>query len=109
MAEVSDRLLDQKVTDEDVDKLASIMIQWESMRVGLGLSYAEQKEIEEIRRYGNQKREFLEVWRQKKSLGATYRVFIAAARGARMNALADKVTNMLALRERETAAEGILQ
>ena len=107
MATVSDRTLNQKVADGDVDNLASIMSQWENMRAALGLSYAEQKEIEEIRRYRNQKREFLEVWRLKEGRGATYSVFIAAARQVRMNALADKVMEMLALREREAPAGGI--
>ena len=106
MTAVSDENLDKKVTDRDVDKLATFIVKWEKLRGYLGLDYAKQKEIENAGDYGKQKMECVEEWRQKAGEKATYREFIKEAREAQLNDLADKVKTMLW--ERETPAEGTL-
>ena len=98
---------DKKVTDRDVNKLAEFMPEWEGMRVPLGLSRAKQREIREVKGYGEQKRECIEEWRELLGDKATYHAFIKAAREAGMNGLADKVVAML--QEHETPVEGKLQ
>ena len=103
MATGSDKNLDKKVTNHDVDKLATFIVKWEKLRGYLGLDYAKQKEIENAGDYGKQKMECVEEWRQKAGEKATYREFIKAAREAGLNDLADKVEAML--REPETPAE----
>ena len=100
MAIVSEESLDKTVTDEDVHNLASLMVNWEVLRIPLGLNRAKQKEIEDVRGYDKQKRECLEEWREKAGEKATYRVFIGAARSVQHNALADKVLAMLHEREK---------
>lgn len=93
MATVSS--LDAEVTDADVSELAKFMTQWEDMRTPLGLNRAKQREIESIRGYGKQKVELVEEWKEAAGKGATYGTFIKAARGAKLNGLADKVEAML--------------
>ena len=100
MATVSDKSLDQLVTDEDVKKLADLIATWEDLRVPLGLSRAQQREIESVGRYGKQKVEFVEEWREKAGKEATYRTFIKAARETSLNKLGDSVETILLERGR---------
>ena len=104
MAVVSDKSSDEKVTDDDVDKLAGFMTTWEKMLGPLGLDRAKEKEIEAVKGYAKQKKECVEEWREKAGDKATYRAFITAARKVELNRLADSVMSML--RERETSAVG---
>ena len=69
MATVSDMNLDKKVTDFDVDKLASFMVSLEDMAGPLGLDRAKKREIEHVQIYRAQKKECVEEWREKAGKG----------------------------------------
>ena len=101
MATVSDKSLDQLVTDDDVQKLADLIVSWEGLRAPFGLTRAQQREIESVGRYGKQKVEFVEEWREKAGNTATYGTFIKVAREQKQNKLADSVVTILRDREVE--------
>ena len=73
------------------------MTQWESLRPFLGLNTAKNEEIARSypANYGLQKQKCLEVWKEVKGGGATYRALISAAEDARDQQLADAIKSML--------------
>ena len=73
------------------------LTQWESLHPFLGLNRAQKKEIARSypANYGLQKQECLEVWKEVKGDGATYRALISAAEDAKDQELADTIRNML--------------
>lgn len=98
MATIPSELLDEEVKDEHIEEIArDYLTDWEKLRPYLGLSRAREKGI---RRsfpgdYGQQKREFLDVWKEEKGHEATFRAFIQAAEEMKHRLLADKVMAML--------------
>ena len=90
--------LDQILSDIHIDEIASnYLTDWQKLRPYLGLNRPQEQQI---RRsfpgdYKEQKREFLDVWKQEKGNEATYRAFIKAAQDARNKLLADNVEAML--------------
>ena len=86
------------VDDEDLAVIArDYLTDWEDLHPFLGLTRAQKKEIINSypRDYGKQKRECLEVWKEVKGDGATYRALISAAEKAKKKELADKIRDML--------------
>ena len=73
------------------------LTQWESLHPFLGLNRAQKKEIARSypANYGLQKQECLEVWKEVKGGGATYRALISAVEDAKDQELADAIRNML--------------
>ena len=91
--------LKEVVSDEDVATIArKHLTDWESLRPYLGLSRQQQVDIRnsDPGNYGKQKRECLEVWKEKKGNKATYGALITAAEKAEDQQLADRVRAMLA-------------
>jgi hypothetical protein len=89
--------LDQVISDRDLAVIArDLLTEWENLRPFLELSRAQEKEVARSypNQYGRQKRECLELWKEGKGAGATYRVFVAAAEEARDQELADSVRSM---------------
>ena len=86
------------VDDEDLAVIArDYLTDWEDLHPFLGLSRAQKKEIIKSFQgdYGKQKRECLEVWKEVKGDGATYRALISAAEKAKNRELADNVRGMV--------------
>ena len=90
--------LEEVICDEDLAVIArDHLVDWEDLHPFLGLTRAQKKEIinSYTRDYGKQKRECLEVWKEVKGDGATYRALISAAEKAKNKELADNVRDML--------------
>lgn len=89
--------LDVEMSEKDAEKIASeYLTEWEKLRPYLGLSRAQEKEIQNSnpRNYGAQKSEFMGVWKEKKGKDATYTAFIQAAEEAGKKKLADSMRAM---------------
>ena len=73
------------------------LTQWERLHPFLGLSRPQKKEIARSYPgdYGLQKQECLEVWKEAKGGGATYRALISAAEEAKDQEFADAIRDML--------------
>ena len=69
---------------------------WRELGPYLGLSRQQEVEILESHsgNYGLQKREYLEMWKEMKGDGATYRALITAANEAENRELADNIGGM---------------
>ena len=92
------------VSDEDVATIArDLLIDWEALRPYLGLNRQQEVEIRQsyTGKYGKQKQECLEQWKELKGKKATYGELIKAAEKAKDQQLADRVGDML-LRELES-------
>ena len=90
--------MDDEIGVEDLAVIArDHLVEWESLRPFLGLARAQEVEVRKSfpGDYGKQKRECLEMWKEIKGEGATYRAFITAAEKAKDKALADSVRAML--------------
>ena len=92
--------LDSPVTDIQIADLASELKTWEELALYLGLTEAEEEEIQVDYqgRYGLQKRQALRKWRSKLgrgSNGATYRNLITALCRAKERETAEKVRALL--------------
>ena len=95
--------MDEPVSDSDVEKIATFLIKWEDLRTHLGLDRAKEEEIRNLQTdYRGKKRECIEAWRQKEGKKATYSAFVAVAKEAQLQGLADKVMEMV--QNRETTA-----
>ena len=84
-----------------------LLTRWESLRPFLDLSPQDREDICKAyeRDQAGQRRECLEMWKERKGEKATFRALITAAENARLQNLADGVTNML--EEEQTRSEGI--
>ena len=92
------------VTDSDMVEVARELVNWRELLPFLGLTVAEDREIERSReRYGQQ---MLKKWREKKGASATYGALIHALTEARDRRLADYV---LALAEKGLKSRNELQ
>jgi hypothetical protein len=88
----------KEINDRDLAVIArDHLTDWENLQPFLGLNRAQKKEIANSypRDYGKQKRECLEVWKEKIGREATYRALISAAEEARDQQLADNIRDML--------------
>ena len=102
--------LDSPVTDIQIADLASELKTWEELAPYLGLTEAEEEEIEVKYpgRYGLQKRQALRKWQSKLGSGpngATYRNLIIALCHAKETKMDEKVRNLLT----EPAAGHVLE
>ena len=108
--------LDSPVTDIQIADLASELKTWEELAPYLGLTQADEEDIE-VRyrhRYGLQKRQALRTWQSKVGRGpngATYRNFIVALCRAKETEMDEKVRNLLTEPEQSatSAADHVLE
>ena len=72
---------------------------WEHLRPFLDLSRQQQTEISRSypADYGLQKQECLEVWKEMKGTGATYRALITAAEEAEERGLVDNIKKLMTI------------
>ena len=108
--------LDSPVTDIQIADLASELKTWEELAPYLGLTQADEEEIQVDYqgRYGLQKRQALRKWQSKlgsSPKGATYRNLIIALCRAKEREMAEKVRNLLTEPEESatTAADHVLE
>ena len=90
--------LEKVVSNEDVATIArDHLTDWESLRPYLGLTRQQEEEIRRSfpNKYGKQKQECLERWKELKGDRATYGALIKAAETAKNQQLADRVKDML--------------
>ena len=102
--------LDSPVTDIQIADLASELKMWEELAPYLGLTEADEKEIQVDYqgRHGLQKRQALRKWQSKlgsSSKGATYRNLIIALCRAKERKMAEQVRNLLTT----SAADHVLE
>ena len=108
--------LDSSITDIQIADLASDLKTWEELTPYLGLTPADEEEIQVDYqgRYGLQKRQALRKWQSKLGRGpngATYRNFIIALCRAEEIKMAEKVRNLLTEPEESatSAADHVLK
>ena len=100
-------LLDAQITDQDIATIArDYLVSWEEISPHLELTEPQIYSIQEtFRRYEDQKREALVMWKRNKGSGATYSAFIAAAEMVSNIRLAGDVRTMLRRRLQNTSTD----
>ena len=90
-------LLDAQITNQDIATIArDYLVSWEEISSHLELTDPQQYSIQKtFRRYEDQKREALLMWKRNRGSKATYSAFIAAAETLSNIRLADDVRSML--------------
>jgi ankyrin repeat protein len=88
---------DDVITRKSLAEIAKKITSWKPLGLYLDLSRPQEEEIVQKYRenYGMQKRECLEVWKEMKGEGATYRAIISAVEEAGDKQLADGVRSLL--------------
>ena len=90
-------MLDTLITDQDIAIIArDYLVVWEELSPHLDLTASQEHNIRQtFRRYEDQKREALRMWKRNKGNGATYRILITAAETISKMKLADNVRALL--------------
>ena len=106
--------LDSPITDIQIADLASELKTWEELAPYLGLTPADEEEIEVDYhgRYGLQKRQALRKWQSKLGRGpngATYRNLIIALCRAKEIKMAEKLKDLLTEESATSAADHVLE
>ena len=102
-------LLDTPITDHDIAIIArDYLVSWEELLPYKKLTIQQEHGIQEtVRRYEDQKREALRMWKRNEGSGATYGAFITAAETTSNMQLADNVRALLKERLQHTST-GVL-